>query len=371
MKPASRLAGLGLSPIRIVSDGAPPGAIPLGLGEPGWPMPGPAAQALAEVSGVVGYGPNTGLPEAREAVARFYGATPEEVLITCGSQEALFVVLNAWVGPGDRVLVPDPGFVAYPAVSRLAGAESVTYPLAERDRFRLDPGAIIERLDTPGLKAVVINHPSNPTGGGASLDALRAIADACQARDLLLLSDEVYRDLYFDDRSPSLRDASSYGVVLSSVSKGWGSPGLRVGWAVGEERWVGPARIVHAYAVTAAARPSQIAAARLLDASEQVLAEARRELGLRWEALAEAMSAHLGVRAEPPDGSFYHWIELPEAGQADGMAFCLRLRDEAGVVLIPGIAFGERGRRHARLSFSATPEQVREGVRRLVPFWRE
>jgi len=375
--PAARIRGLTVSPIRLISEGGPAEKIPLGLGEPTWPLPEPARRALAEYSGVCGYGPQQGLPELRRSVAGLYasgaGAAtgPDDVIITIGCQEALFSLLLAWVDAGDKVLVPDPGFVAYPALTRLAGGAPVAYPLAAGDRFRVDAEAIIERLDTPEVRAVVVNHPGNPTSTGAGAGALQQIADACRERDVLLISDEVYRDLYFGERPPSLRDVSDWGAVVSSVSKGWGAPGLRVGWIVAGERWLGPARVMHGYTTTAAAKPAQLAAKALIDASETVLAEARGELYTRWEALKTAWQEHLGETLEPPDGAFYAFLQLPEAAWDDPMAFCLRLRDETGVVLIPGIVFGEGGRRHVRLSFAAAPAQVAEGVKRLAPYWRD
>jgi aspartate/methionine/tyrosine aminotransferase len=238
------------------------------------------------------------------------------------------------------------------------------------DRFRLDADALLKVLEaTPDASAVVLNLPSNPTGGGGDLDSLRRVADACVARGILLISDEVYRDLHFGVRAPSLRDVSDRGVVTSSVSKGWGAPGLRVGWAVGDPAWLVPARTVHGYAVTGTATPAQWAALALIEHSDTVLAEARAAVSLRWEALAAALREELGQHPLPPDGAFYHFIPLPESAHADPLAFALRLRDEAKVVLIPGLAFGEGGRAHARLSFAATPEQLREGVRRLAPYW--
>jgi aspartate/methionine/tyrosine aminotransferase len=253
----------------------------------------------------------------------------------------------------------------------MAGAVPVTYPLS-KDRFRLDAEALIRVLDaTPDASAVILNLPSNPTGGGGDLTALKRVADACTARGVLLISDEVYRDLHFGTRCPSLRDVTDRGVVTSSVSKGWGAPGLRVGWAVGDPAWLLPARTVHGYAVTGTATPAQWAALALIEHSDAVLAEARAAVGERWEALAAALREVLGQAATPPDGTFYHFMALPRAAHADPVAFCLKLRDEAKVVLIPGLAFGEGGRGHARLSFAATPEQLREGVRRLAPYWNE
>lgn len=370
LRPASRLSRLRPSPIRAITDGTPPGAIPLGLGEPTWDLPEVGRKALLRASGPCAYVPHAGLTDLRRAVAAFHGAHLDEVLITTGSQGALFALFQAWVNPGAKVLVPDPGFVAYPALAFMAGAEPVPYRLSA-DRFRLDAEELIRVLDaTPEASAVVLNLPSNPTGGGGGLEALRQVADACAARGVLLISDEVYRDLHFGTRAPSLRDVTDRGVVTSSVSKGWGAPGLRVGWAVGDPAWLAPARVVHGYAVTGTATPAQWAALALLEHSDAVLAEARAAVQLRWEALASALREELGQTLTPPDGTFYHFMALPPTAHADPLAFALKLRDEAKVVLIPGLAFGEGGRGHARLSFAATPEQLREGVRRLAPHWR-
>jgi aspartate/methionine/tyrosine aminotransferase len=367
---ADRLSLLKPSPIRAITDGTPPGAIPLGLGEPTWDLPEVARRALLREPGPCAYVPHAGLTELRRAVAAFHNAHLDEVLITTGSQGALFALFQAWVNPGTKVLVPDPGFVAYPALARMAGAEPVPYRLSP-DRFRLDADELLQVLAaTPDASAVILNLPSNPTGGGGDLASLRRVADACTARGILLISDEVYRDLHFGVRAPSLRDVSDHGVVTSSVSKGWGAPGLRVGWAVGDPAWLVPARTVHGYAVTGTATPAQWAALALLEHSDTVLAEARAAVLLRWEALAAALRQELGQSVTPPDGTFYHFLPLPPSAHTDPQAFALKLRDEAKVVLIPGLAFGEGGRRHARLSFAATPEQLKEGVRRLAPYWK-
>jgi len=373
MKPASRLGELRPSPVRILSDGAPPGAIPLGLGEPSWELPEAGRRALAVTpAGPCGYGPNLGTPELRRAILNFYGQRCEDVVVTAGSQGALYALFQAWLDPGDAVLVPDPGFVSYPALARLAGARAVPYALAAHDRFRLDPEAFAACLaGEPRAKLAIVNHPSNPTGGGTSVAALAAVARAAAARDVLLISDEVYRDLYFGERPPSLVELGLPGVVTSSLSKGWAAPGLRVGWMVGSTAHVQPARTVHAFMVTSAARPSQAAALALVEDSDRVLASSRREVQARFAALSAAFKEHFGREITPPDGAFYHWLELPESAEvrADPMRFCLRLRDEAGVVLVPGGTFGEAGRTYVRLSFAAHPDQVAEGVRRLAPYW--
>jgi aspartate/methionine/tyrosine aminotransferase len=368
MKFASRIGALEASPIRRLSEGAPPDAIPLGLGEPTWDLPAPARRALAETAGACSYGPNAGLPELRTAIATWHGVDPEEVLVTSGSSGALFGLFLAFVEPGDEVLIPDPGYPAYEALARLSGAVARRYPLDAS--FRLNAEKLVAALEaSPKARLAVLNAPSNPTGGGARRDELLRIARACEARDVLLVSDEVYRELYFGERPTSLRDVSSSGVVVTSVSKGWGAPGLRVGWAVGDPEILARLRIVHGYAVTAAARPSQAAALALLEASNEVLAAARREIAVRFEALKEAQVRELGWEVVAPDGGFYHFMSLPQAALADPWAFCVDLRDQARVVLVPGEVFGPAGRAHVRLSFAAFPEQIAEGVRRMARFW--
>lgn len=368
MKLASRIGSLEASPIRRLSEGAPPDAIPLGLGEPTWDLPEPARRALRESSGTCSYGPNAGLPELRRAIAAWHGVDPDEVLVTCGSSGALFGLFLAFVEPGDEVLIPDPGYPAYEALARLSGGVVRLYSLDAC--FRLNAEQFIAALEaSPKARLAVLNAPSNPTGGGARRDDLLRIARACEARDVLLVSDEVYRELHFGERPTSLRDVSSSGVVVTSVSKGWGAPGLRVGWAVGDPEILARLRIVHGYAVTAAARPAQHAALALVEASAEVLTAAREEIRIRFEALKEAQVRELGRSVVPPDGGFYLFMSLPEGALADPWSFCLALRDQARVVLVPGEVFGPAGRAHVRLSFAAFPEQIAEGVRRIAPFW--
>ncbi len=387
MPVAGRLRGIETSPIRTISEGAPPGAIPLGLGQPGWPMAEVGWQALVgQGSGNCGYSPHAGLEEIRDALAERHRVTHAEVFVTCGAEGAFANLFTAWLGIGDRVLVPDPGFVAYPTLARLCDAEPIPYPLVAtnfdgRVNYRLDADEIISRLDTERLKVVVLNHPSNPTGGGATTNQLRRVAEACEERSLLLISDEVYRELTIGQPQPSLRE-TGLGVVVESLSKAWAAPGLRIGWCVGDPRWLQPARVVQGFTVIAAATPSQRAATALLRAGEPVLEEGRRQLRVRWSALREAMAEHLpDVAPIEPDGGFYSWLPLPHLNSvgsgSDAMTFCLRARDEAGVVLIPGSAFGfdtESGRSasgHFRLSFATEPTLIREGIRRLATIWRE
>jgi aspartate/methionine/tyrosine aminotransferase len=367
---ASRLDGITLSPIRRMNLGAPADAISLGLGEPTWPLPEAAATALGRIRHDCSYGPNAGLPELREELGRFHGTAADQVMVAAGSQGALYALFQAWAGPGSQVLVPDPGFLAYPLLARLAGAAAVPYVLGPGGT--LDADSFLAALAaTPAAAIAVINHPGNPCGGGATAEALGRVAGACRARGVLLIADEVYRELYLGERPSSLRDVSDYGITLSSASKAWGAPGLRVGWAIGDPAVLEPARLIHNYMTTAASRPSQEAALALLADSAAIIPAARQAVRERWEALKAALSIHLNHTVVQPAGAFYYWLPLPPGVEADPLTFCLRVRDQGKVIIVPGLAFGEAGRAYARVSYAGSPADITEGIKRLAPFWRK
>ena len=371
MKTAPRIGGLKPSPVRMMMEGAPADASPLGLGEPSWELPQVARKALAVAGeGVCGYGPNNGLAELRAAIGRRYGVGPDDVLVAAGSQASLFALYHAYLGPGDVVLIPDPYFPAYAALAQLAGASVALYATSPERGFRPDAASFLAALEAnPGARVAVVGAPGNPTGGGIDAEDLRRIAAACHERDVLLVSDEVYRELWFGSPCVGLRDVARTGVVISSMSKGFGAPGLRVGWISGDAALLAPARTIHSYMCTSAALTSQRAAIALLDAADDVAAAARREMATRWEAFSSTAAECWGVRPRRPDGAFYWWSALPPHAGTDDLAFALRLRDEAHVVTTPGFAFGPSGKGRLRISFAAAPERVAEGVRRMTRLW--
>ncbi len=359
------------SRIRAAGAQAADGVIHLGLGEPTWPLPKPAIRALGRVRACP-YGAHAGTLPLRRAIAAYEGVDAAEVLVTAGAQGALFSLLQAFVGPGDSVLIPDPGFPAYRTLAGWAGAETQTYPLVSNaegglGRWHLDAEGLVEALvSSPRVRVVIINLPSNPTGSSASVQQLAQVADACAERGVLLVADEVYRPLSSSVPVPGLRAVTDTGVVVSSVSKAWAAPGLRVGWMTGPSNVLEACTPLHATATTAAAGPSQAAARALLEASDRVLPASRAALASRWQALADTWQAETGAVLDPPDGGFYHYFPLPPSAWNDPVAFCASLRDRAKVVVVPGLVFGEGGRRFARLSFGARPDAIVQGVRRLI-----
>ncbi|MGO0577065.1 pyridoxal phosphate-dependent aminotransferase [Ornithinimicrobium panacihumi] len=402
MSPSSRVADVGLSPIRRMAVGAPPGTISLGLGEPGWALPQVAREALVEAGhehGPLAYGPNTSSPDLVDAVSDHHAAShripsvdPTQVMVTSGSQSALCALFLTHVEAGSAVLVPDPGFVSYASLARMCQARSVGYPLGRGGV--LDADLLVATLESaPDASVVVLNHPANPTGATASAADLLRVAEACASRGVLLISDEVYAELWLGAPPASLHDVVGVegGIVLGSVSKSFGAPGLRVGWAVGDPEVLAPTRIVHNAMTTAPARPSQAAAVALLRSADVVLPAAREEVRVRWQTLAlhapqllDLADRAAGRSPGDPRAGFYLWLPVPEEGAAgraaevtvaedagaDTESFALRVRDESHVTTVPGRAFGPRGAGFLRVSIGGPVDELEQGLARLAPRWK-
>ncbi|MGB9179751.1 MAG: aminotransferase class I/II-fold pyridoxal phosphate-dependent enzyme, partial [Pyrinomonadaceae bacterium] len=264
-KAAARLRGIEKSLIRQVFDRARPGSINLGLGEPDLLTPEVIRRAAVRVitEEQNGYTTHAGLPRLRELVASDYKHTsgkPERVIITAGSQEALYLALMTMVDHGDEVLLPDPGFVAYPTIVRMAGGVPVYYRLPASRDFSFDAEDFRSRL-SKRTKLVVCISPSNPTGRTLSRDDLKQMADALRETGAYVLSDEIYRDLYFkEERPPSISDFYERTIVISGLSKSMSMTGWRLGWMCGDEAVIKSALVLHGYVTTCASTVSQKAA---------------------------------------------------------------------------------------------------------------
>ena len=248
--PARRLAGIEKSAIRQFFDRAPAGSINLGLGEPDLPTPEvvrrAAVRAIQEERN--GYTAHAGLPALRERVAGeypFLGGSRDRVIVTAGSQEALYLALTSIVDEGDDVLLPDPGFIAYPTIVRMAGGRPTFYKLPAAREFGLDVDDFRKKVSRR-TKVVVCISPSNPTGKALRERDLRAMAEALSGSGAIVVSDEIYRDLYFGDaRPPSIADFYPDTVIVSGLSKSMCMTGWRLGWLCGPAPVVQSAVVLH------------------------------------------------------------------------------------------------------------------------------
>ncbi|HEX8128878.1 MAG TPA: aminotransferase class I/II-fold pyridoxal phosphate-dependent enzyme [Pyrinomonadaceae bacterium] len=368
-QPAARLRGIEKSMIRQLFDRALPGSINLGLGEPDLPTPEvirrAAVRCIQEEQN--GYTTHAGLPALRTLVAADYpqlDATPDHVIITAGSQEALYLALMTLVDAGDEVLLPDPGFVAYPTIVRMAGGTSVFYRLPARDEFAFDVEDFRRRL-TPRTKAVVVISPSNPTGRTFSRADLAAMADALRDSSAYIISDEIYREIYFGDERPgSISEArAARAVVISGLSKSMSMTGWRTGWMCGAAEVVRSALVLHGYVTTCASTVSQKAAlAAWTDEAEAARTETRRIFRARRDQLLSLIADELNLPVVTPEGAFYLMLDISAHGRSMEVAERLLA---AGVITVPGAAFGAEGEGYLRLSFCADAPTLAEGVRRI------
>lgn len=356
--------------IRQLFDRAPTGSINLGLGEPDMMTPLVVREAAARIvlEEQNGYTTHAGLPELRERVAAEYAHTrshPERVIITAGSQEALFLALMTLVDEGDEVLLPDPGFVAYPTIVRMAGGQPVYYRLPAADDFRFDAEEFRRRL-TKRTKAIVCISPSNPTGRTLAPDELALMADALKGTGAYAISDEIYRDLYYTaERPASLSDYYERTLVISGFSKSMSMTGWRIGWLCGEAEVIKSALIMHGYVTTCASSIAQKAALRA--AWTQDAAHARADIRdifrERRDHLLNLLKEQLGWPAIVPDGAFYTMVKT--GAESDSLKVAEQILAN-GVITVPGVAFGSEGEGHLRLSFCAEKSVLEEGVRRMA-----
>jgi aspartate/methionine/tyrosine aminotransferase len=371
-----RLTAIAPSLIRDLHGRKRPTSIDLGLGEPTLqPDLGPLRTALAwvEQNGCP-YSPNPGLPELRAAVARYHAypglGEASQVGITVGSQEALAVAIAALADPAhDEALVIEPAYPLYGKLCALFGVRVRTAALDPADGFTPRAAPVLAAM-TEATRILVLASPANPTGRTWSAEELGKLAEGLRARGgapVYIVSDEVYRELYYGDAPPTSPAAVwPLTVVVGSLSKSCALTGLRVGWFLAPTAVAPELHKAHQFLVSSTTTYGQRAAIEIFARPE--LLRAHRPLYVaRREALLDALGRE-GLAHIAPDGAFYCLVRLHGPLAADSTKLALAFLDQKDTVIIPGAAFGAEG--WARLSFVGDPELVREGVARLAAFMR-
>ncbi len=370
-QPPSFLRGIERSPIRQITDRAKRGDISFGLGEPDLPTPEVIRREAVRViqDEQNGYTLQAGLPALRERVASDYphlNLSNDQVIITAGSQEAMYLALMTLVETGDEVLIPNPGFVAYPTITRMAGGHPRYYQLPATTDFSFDLEDF-KRNITAKTKAVVVTSPSNPTGRTFSSEELRAMAQAIEesGSGAFIISDEIYRDLYYTAQRPSsISEFYPRTIVISGLSKSMSMTGWRLGWILGDEALIRAAHLLHGYVTTCASTITQKAAlVAWSDEATEARREIRRTFHERRDHLLELLRG-IGLRCVTPDGAFYTMVDIGHYGSSMEVAEVFL---EGGVVTVPGNAFGSEGEGYLRVSFCADLPVLTEGVKRLEP----
>ncbi|HEV8433087.1 MAG TPA: pyridoxal phosphate-dependent aminotransferase [Thermoanaerobaculia bacterium] len=352
---ADRFANIELSLIRQINALATSESINLGIGEPNL-EPDETFREFAKRAATTSwhYSPNAGNVSLRKKLG-----DPNEICVTAGTEEALYAIFQAFVNPGDEVLIPNPGFVVYATLAKICGATPVPYDL---EPFVWTVGKLPVTSKT---KLIVVNSPSNPLGAVIDEAKLREIAELGP----LVVSDEVYREIWYESPPASMRGMSPNVIAVGGMSKSHGMTGLRLGWIHARPELMKTIVMAHQYIATCASVFSQALAEEILDHDEwnaQWLAHVRAQFRDQREAALYALRQELGVEfgraIDPPAGAFYAFVPVPFCKTIE---FAKTVATDAGVLVIPGIAFGSAGEGFIRVSYAATTQQIAAGIERI------
>ncbi|MEH3068725.1 MAG: pyridoxal phosphate-dependent aminotransferase [Aeromicrobium erythreum] len=380
---SSRIDGLGTTIFaRMSALAAATGAVNLGQGFPDTDGPDVVREAAVEAlrSGANQYAPGVGVPALREAVAehqrRWYGLDVDpdtEVVVTTGATEAIAAAVLGIVEPGDEVVVLEPYYDSYVAVLQMAGAVRRPVTLRAPD-FRLPLDALRAAV-TPRTTAILLNTPHNPTGTVLTADELAAVAQVAREHDLVVISDEVYEHLTFDVPHVPIATLPGMGertLTISSGGKTFSFTGWKVGWASGPAPLVASVLGAKQFLTFTSGSPLQPAVAAALRLDDDYFADFRAGMRERRDRLCAGL-ADVGLGVVVPDGTYFASTDIRPLGFEDGLDFCLRLPELAGVVAVPHQVFHDPdtplednpGRPYVRWAFCKRPDVIDEAVRRL------
>lgn len=377
-KAAARLDKIEPSGIRrMFSSGRNvPNVVNLGLGEPDFPPPLHVLEATKRAldEGKTRYTPSTGIPELLEALARKakqdYGLSYDpntEILVTVGGTEAIFLALQALVNLGDEVLVPSPGFVCYKPSVLLASGTPVSMAIVEDDGFRIDANVVMSQITTKS-RLMIVNSPNNPTGAVFSYNDLMSLAKIAGECDLLVISDEVYEKITYDDAKhyclatfPEMRDRT---LIIGSFSKTYAMTGFRVGYIYGPEALMAPLILAHQFCVACVDGLSQYAALAALEGPQDSVKEMVSEFDRRRRLLHSGLNKISGFHSNLPEGAFYLFAGIQHFG-APSEKLAEHLLKEGRVITVPGSAFGKYGEGYLRFSYATAYDKIEEALDRI------
>ena len=352
--------------------------IHLEIGEPDFDTPDPVVRAGIEWlrKGATHYSPVPGVWELRTAIAQHLSShhpakiDPTNVLVTPGAKMMIFSIVQSIVDAGDEVICPDPSYPAYDAAVRMAGGTPVPVKLEEAKQFRFDLDELARRI-TPRTKMIAINSPQNPTGGVLTLNDLKKIADLARKHDLLILSDEIYSEIYYADRPASILDVPDIldrVFLVNGFSKIYAMTGWRLGYGIVPRDTLTAIDLFINNSVSSTATFTQRAALEAFTpetekATQAMVAEFRK----RRDVFADGLNRIPGIRCLKPLGAFYLFPNISGVGLSSD-EFANRLLNEAGVAALPGNAFGQYGEGYLRFSFANSLANIEAALERIETF---
>lgn len=349
----------------------------LEIGEPDFDTPQNIIDAAkgALDNGFTHYGPSSGLPEAREAIAAYVERTrpgvecsPDEVVITPGAKPIMFYAMMATVDEGDEVIYPNPGFPIYESVIDFLGGVPVALPLREKNEFRLDVSELEERI-TSKTRMLIINTPQNPTGGILTADDLRDISELAVKHNLIVFSDEIYSRMTYDGfehtsilKYPGMKERT---IMLDGFSKTYAMTGWRLGYGVMPSSIAALVAKLQTNCTSCTSSFTQVAGIEALtgpqDVAEEMIAEFRR----RRDVIVDGLNAIPGFRCHRPQGAFYVFPNIEGTGRSSAF-MADYLLNEAGVACLSGTAFGAHGEGFIRFSYANSIENIEKALARIA-----
>ncbi len=354
--------------------------ISLSVGEPDFSTPWHIRQEGIRTleKGKTWYSANAGMIELRQAIADHIrqesGVSYDpksEILVTVGGSEAIDLTFRALVAPGDEVLIPEPSFVCYDPLTRMAGGVPVPLVTRAEDRFRLTPEALQAAI-TPRTKLLVLPFPNNPTGAIMPREDLEKLAAVLRGTDIMVLSDEIYGVLTYGREHTSITQIEGMQertVLVNGFSKAYAMTGWRLGYACGPAPVMKMLTKLHQFGIMCAPTTAQYAAIEAMRNGAEDVVTMRREYDMRRRFIVDGLRK-LGLDCFEPEGAFYVFPSIQSTGLTSD-EFCRRLLEEKHVAVVPGNAFGACGEGYVRISYCYSLKHITEALRRMGEFLQE
>ena len=349
--------------------------IHLEIGEPDFDSPAAVVEAgiAALRRGETHYTGSTGIPELRGTIATYLATSrglavdPAQIIVTPGAKPIMFYALLALLEDGDEAIYPDPGFPIYSSMIAFAGARGVPLPLREANDFAPDLDEV-RSLVTDRTKLIVLNSPHNPTGGMLGAEAVREIARLARARDLWLLSDEIYAEIVYDGTHRSFLAEDGMDertILLDGFSKTFAMTGWRLGYGVFPWPLVEPVTKLISNSVSCTAAFTQHAGIAALAQRPPELDTMLAAFRERRDSVVASLNAIDGITCREPHGAFYVFPNITGLGQGDSTTVAERILQEAGVAVLAGTCFGPAGEGYVRLSYANSLPNLRQAIERI------
>ena len=361
INPASRTKTIELSLIRKMFEVTNPDAINLGIGEPDFDVPQNIKDAMKKSidENDTHYTPNKGYIELREEIVKKFkkdngiNTNPDNVIVTVGASEGLYICAQAFIDSGDEVILPNPSFLSYEACINMANGKIVPVECKMENEFKLKADDVLEKI-TPKTKAIMLNSPSNPTGAVMDKEDIKAIADLSMDNNFMIISDEIYEKIIYDKKHYSPAKYSDNVITLNGFSKTYAMTGLRIGYLTSNENYIEQLLKIHQYNIACASTTSQKGAYEALTGPQDEVEKMVSEFKRRRDLIVSRLNG-MGYETVNAEGAFYVFPKIEDEDFVQKAA-------KAGVITVPGIAFGSNGENHIRMSYANSFENIEKAM---------